>query len=123
MNTHLLSSSSITGTTVFNNRNEKLGEIQDLMINVQNGQIEYSILSFGGFLGLGDKYFAIPMEAFTIDRNNHNFILNVTKDKLESAPGFDKNNWPDSSNDIFTNKIYSHYGFERRRVMEPEMIS
>ncbi|PHI19686.1 photosystem reaction center subunit H [Lewinellaceae bacterium SD302] len=123
MNTRLLSSSSITGTTVYNTRNEKLGEIKDLMINVHNGHINYAVLSFGGFLGLGDKYFAVPMEAFTINRDNENFVLNVSKDRLENAPGFDKDNWPSSTDETYTNDVYRYYDLERSRVVKPEMVS
>lgn len=112
MNPTVLSSSSIESTSVTNAQGQDLGNIKDLMINVNNGQIAYAVLSFGGFLGLGDKYFAIPFEAFSVNTDNEKFILNVDKEKLKKAPGFDKDNWPDHSNDRFLNEVYSYYGYK-----------
>ena len=106
----VLSSSGITGTNVYNAKGDSLGEIKDLMINTQNGTISYAVLSFGGFLGLGDKYFAIPWESFTIDAANEKFVLNLSKEKLENAPGFDKENWP--SDATYIDSVYTHYGYK-----------
>ena len=78
----VLSSSSINGTNVYNSQGESLGEIKDLMINTSNGMISYAVLSFGGFMGLGDKYFAIPWESFSIDTAEERFVLNIYKEKL-----------------------------------------
>lgn len=114
MTPRVLSSSSITGTDVKNRDGKSLGEIKDIMINLNSGDIAYCVLSFGGFMGLGDKYFAIPLEAFDIDSKNEKFVLNVPKEKLEDAPGFDKDNWPRSGDTDFTNRVYSHYGYEPR---------
>ncbi|TXF86301.1 PRC-barrel domain containing protein [Neolewinella aurantiaca] len=114
MNSPILSSSSITGTNVTNNKGESLGEIKDLMIDTSTGTVNYAVLTFGGFLGLGDKYFAIPFEAFTVNEATEKFVLNVQKDVLENAPGFDKNNWPETSNTNFWNGLYDHYGVQRR---------
>lgn len=91
----VLSSSSIVGTNVQNSAREDLGEIKDLMIDLSGGRIAYAVLSFGGFLGMGDKLFAIPWEAFQVVQEEEVLILNVAKEKLEQAPGFDKDNWPD----------------------------
>ena len=105
----VLSSSSINGTNVYNSQGESLGEIKDLMINTSNGMISYAVLSFGGFLGLGDKYFAIPWESFSIDTAEERFVLNISKEKLENAPGFDKDNWPSDAQ--YIDSVYSHYGY------------
>jgi len=114
MSTPILSSNSITGTEVVNQKGETLGEIKDMMIDTNNGTINYAVLSFGGFLGLGDKYFAIPFEAFTVNSTTEKFVLNVGKDVLEKAPGFDKNNWPKSTDTSFWNSLYDIYGVKRR---------
>lgn len=116
MTPRVLSSSSITGTNIRNRKGENLGNIKDLMINTETSSIEYAVVSFGGFLGLGDKYFAIPLEAFDIDAENEKFVLNVSRDKLENAPGFDKDNWPSTANDTFIDKVYKHYGYTRRNL-------
>ncbi len=107
----LLSSSSITGTDVKNPSGENIGEIKDLMIDWSSGKVAYAVLSFGGFLGMGDKLFAIPLEAFEFDTadSNDRIVLDADKDSLENAPGFDKDNWPNSADNDFTRKVYSHY--------------
>lgn len=114
MNNLILSSSSITGTDVTNAKGENLGHVKDLMIDTETGTVNYAVLSFGGFLGLGDKYFAIPFEAFSVNTTTHSFVLNVTKDRLENAPGFDKDNWPETSNTKYWNDLYTYYNVERR---------
>ncbi len=92
-----LSCSTLTGNAVRNAAGEDLGEIEDIMIDIDTGRIAYAVLSFGGILGMGDKLFAIPWEALQMSQEEHNFILNVSKDMLQKAPGFDKDNWPDTS--------------------------
>lgn len=108
----MLSSSSIEGTNVVNRDGKDVGSIKDLMINTSKGQISYAVLAFGGFMGMGDKLFAIPFEAFTVDTENERFVLNVEKEKLENAPGFDKDNWPTDANHDYLTKTYNYYGYE-----------
>jgi hypothetical protein len=59
---------------------------------------------------MGNKLFAIPWDAFTLDTDEHSFILNVPKDRLESAPGFDKDDWPDFADRKWGQTIHSYYG-------------
>jgi hypothetical protein len=76
------------------------------------GRVAYAVLSFGGFLGLGDKYFAIPWNAFQFNLPPESrVVLNVDKKLLETAPGFDKSNWPDVANFDWGQSIYKHYGY------------
>lgn len=110
----VLSSSSISGTNIYNRKGESLGEVKELMVDTKNGNVEYVVVSFGGFLGIGDKYFAVPMEAFQIDSKDKKFVLDANREKLENSPGFDKNNWPSTADDTFTNRVYDHYGVKRR---------
>ena len=84
---HVLSASTMMGDSVVNNKGEDLGRIEELMLDLQNGRIAYAVLSFGGFLGMGDKLFAIPWEGMKLDADNHRFILNVAREKLEKAEG------------------------------------
>ncbi len=95
MKNTLLSGSSIIGTDVKNHAGDDLGKIKDLMIDTASGEINYAVLSFGGFIGMGDKYFAVPWSSFTINRLDETFLLDIAKERLEEAPGFDKDNWPD----------------------------
>jgi len=91
---NFLTSSSLTGNQVFNSSDEKLGELKDLMINIHDGKIDYAVIEFGGFLGIGEKYFAVPFNALILDTVRHAFILNQPREVLEKAPGFDKDHWP-----------------------------
>lgn len=111
----VLSASTINGDSVKNAQGEDLGTIKDIMIDTENGEIAYAVLSFGGFLNMGDKLFAIPWEALDVDTENQCFILNVDKDRLENAPGFDKDNWPNMADPKFRDRVYNHYGLDYRR--------
>ena len=106
----VLSASTLAGDTVRNTKGEDLGKIEELMIDVDRGRIAYAVLSFGGFLGMGDKLFAIPWEALTIDFDEHEFVLDVDKDLLKNAPGFDKNHWPRMADRQWAQGIYDYYG-------------
>ena len=89
-----LTARTINGDKVINTAKEHLGKIEDLMIDLENGRVAYAVLSFGGFLGLGNKLFAVPWEALTVRPHEHSFVLNVSKETLEKAEGFDKDDWP-----------------------------
>ena len=80
------------------------------MIDLENGRIAYAVLSFGGFLGMGDKLFAIPWSALTVDKVEKRFILNVDKEVLKRASGFDKDNWPNMSDRTWGTGVYTYYG-------------
>lgn len=108
-----LSASTIIGDDVKNRAGEDLGNVEEIMLDVNSGRIAYAVLSFGGFLGLGDKYFAIPWDALTVDTADHSLVLGVDKDTLENAPGFDKNDWPETlgGDDAWLVEVYDHYGY------------
>lgn len=104
-----LSASSLKGTKIRNASDEDLGDIEDLMINTADGSVEYAVVSFGGFLGMGDKLFAVPLQAFKVDTDNEKLILNETKDRLKSAPGFDKDNWPSHADSKWSSQVHTFY--------------
>jgi sporulation protein YlmC with PRC-barrel domain len=108
----VLSASSITGDRVVNRAGEDLGKIHELMVDVESGRVAYAVLSFGGFLGMGDKLFAIPWNRLTVDEANKQLLLDVDRETLERAPGFDKDNWPDMSDTNWGSDIYNYYGSE-----------
>jgi len=105
----LLSASTLAGDKVKNPAGEHLGEIKDFMIDLATGRIAYCVLSFGGFLGIGNKLFAVPFNAMSIDTKDHAFILNADKESLKNAPGFDKDDWPDMTDREFGTRIYGYY--------------
>src|SRR5689334_19132168 len=90
----VMAASTLEGDAVRNSAGEDLGKIEDIMLDVQSGQVAYAVLSFGGFLGVGNKLFAVPWSALTLDTDNECFVLDVSKDRLKDAPGFDKDHWP-----------------------------
>ncbi len=113
MTPKVLSASSIDGTSVVNPAGENIGKIKDVMIDWKNGNVAYVVISFGGFLGMGEKLFAIPLEAFKFsDVEGEHATLNVDKEKLENAPGFDKDNWPQNPDYSFIDSVHTHYGYE-----------
>ena len=102
---------TVIGSKVFNAQNEDLGKIEDLVLDAGAGRIAYAVLSFGGFLGMGDKFFAIPWNAFHFNLKENRVVLNVDKTKLENASGFDKDNWPNMADSTWGTSIYKHYGY------------
>jgi sporulation protein YlmC with PRC-barrel domain len=106
----VMSAGTLAGDRVRNAAGEDLGKIEEIMIDVPTGRIAYAVLSFGGFLGMGNKLFAVPWNALTLDEVEHEFILDVPKETLENAPGFDKDNWPDMSDPNWGSEVFKHYG-------------
>lgn len=105
----VLKATSLIGKKVQSEEGKKLGEIKDLVIDPEDGDIQYAVLDFGGFLGIGDKYFAVPWEALNLTDDQKAIVLNVSKKDLKQAPGFDKNNWPDLSSREYAIVIYRFY--------------
>ena len=106
----LMGADTLNGNDVFNEKDEDLGDIKEFMLDMKTGRVSYAVLSYGGFLGMGDKLFAVPWNALKLDTVNKRFVLNVDKTRLESAPGFDKDNWPDMSDQTWAQGIHSYYG-------------
>jgi len=105
-----LSASSITGDTVKNAQGENLGNVKDVMLDLDTGRIAYVVLSYGGVMGMGDKLFAVPWGAFSVDENDKKLILNVDQETLKNAEGFEKSNWPDTADPAWGERIHQHYG-------------
>lgn len=110
MQIHSLSASTITGDDVRNLDGDKLGHIEDLVIDLDQGRVNYAVLSSGGFLGLGDKLFAIPWDMISVDTESKEVVLDLSKEALENAPGFDKDNWPDVADRSWVVDVYRYYG-------------
>jgi sporulation protein YlmC with PRC-barrel domain len=108
----VLSGSSLKGDKVVNYKGEDLGKIEEIMIDLDRGRVAYAVLSFGGFLGLGDKLFAIPWQALSVDTVKKQIVLNADKALLEKAPGFDKDNWPDMADLSLGTTLYGYYGYK-----------
>lgn len=109
---NLLASGTLIGDKVVNQENEHIGKIEELMISVTDGKVAYAVMSFGGFLHFGNKFFAIPWQTFRVDEEKKRIVLNVDKESLKNAPGFDKDHWPDMLDETFTTEISTYYKFK-----------
>jgi sporulation protein YlmC with PRC-barrel domain len=108
----VVSASKIIGEAVVNRQGEGLGKIHELVIDAREGRLAYAVLSFGGFMGMGNKLFAMPWKAFEFANTENKLILNVDKVKLASAPGFDRDaKWPDFADRSWGGEIHTYYGF------------
>lgn len=106
----IMAADTLEGDDVVNYQGDDLGKIKDIMIDVAAGRVAYAVLSSGGFLGIGDKYFAIPWSALTLDADHKRFVLNVDKERLKNAPGFDKDHWPTMADLTWATEVHRYYG-------------
>jgi len=106
-----LTASSIIGDKVLNLQGDHLGTIKDIMIDLIAGKVEYVVIELGGFLGIGEKYFAIPFPVLKVDSKKEVFILDQSKETLEKAPGFNKDHWPETNTHEFDNASTYWGGF------------
>jgi sporulation protein YlmC with PRC-barrel domain len=105
----VMDAATLIGDKVVNAEGESLGEIEAIMLDIRSGRIAYAVLSFGGFLGIGSKLFAIPWSALTLDAKEKRFVLNVSKEKLENAEGFDKDRWPSMADTAWAVRVHEYY--------------
>jgi len=119
---NLYRGSKLIGADVENAQGENLGDIKDVVFN-SRGHIEYAVLAFGGFMGMGEKYFAVPWAALKPaagqkpgDRDH--YVLSMDKERLKNAPGFDKNNWPNMADRGWADQIYAFYGVPSKEHRE-----
>lgn len=80
------------------------------MIDLGSGRVAYAVLAAGGFLGMGEKFFAIPWDLLTVDTDDEEIVLNVEKEILKNAPGFDKDNWPQTTDRAWISEVFDYYG-------------
>jgi sporulation protein YlmC with PRC-barrel domain len=117
----LMGADTLIGDDVVNGADEDLGDIKEIMLDMNSGQVAYAVLSFGGFLGMGEKLFAVPWQALHLDTVNKRFVLNIAKERLKTAPGFDPDAWPDMSDVTWAKQIHTFYGTDPNRVSGPTM--
>ena len=112
---HLMGADTLIGNNVFNKQGDDLGSIKEIMLDMRTGRVAYAVLSFGGFLGMNEKLFAVPWKALTLDTQNKRFVLDVEPDRLKDAPGFDRSHWPDMADPTWARAIHSFYGAAQAR--------
>lgn len=106
----LIAAGEVQGTSVYNRAGEKLGSVEDIMIDKTSGRAEYAVLSFGGFLGLGTNEYPIPWEKLTYDTHIGGFIVDIDKRMLENAPVYaEGSRWGESD----WQRVDQHYSLLR----------
>lgn len=105
----ILSANTLKGDKIRNHAGEELGHLEEVVLDTDSGHIAYAVLAAGGFLGLGDKFFAIPWEMVSVDTEKEELTLDLDKERLENAPGFDKDNWPGTSDRSYVDDVYRYY--------------
>lgn len=111
----LMGANTLIGNDVYSQDDKDLGDIKEIMLNTDTGKVCYAVLSYGGFLGMGEKLFAVPWQALSLDTENKRYVLNVDSSKLDSAPGFDKDNWPNMADETWADSVHSYYGTHLKR--------
>ena len=105
----IMAAETLQGDSVVDAQGDKLGDIEDIMIDVPSGRVAYAVMSRGGVLGFGEKLFAIPWDALTLDADRECFVLDIDEARLENAPGFDKDHWPAMADRTWGTEVYSYY--------------
>lgn len=107
---YLMGAETLIGNKVYNTQAEDLGDIKEIMLDMRSGRVSYAVLEFGGFLGMGSKLFAVPWSVLTLDTVEKRFVFDVSKESLENAPGFEKDNWPNMADPAWEKGIHDYYG-------------
>lgn len=105
----LISSDKVGGTSVYSTSGEKLGSVDHLMIGKRSGRVEYAVMSFGGFLGMGEKYHPLPWDALDYDTDRDGYVVDTNREQLEKAPTFERGNEPEWDRN-YGETVYTYYG-------------
>jgi uncharacterized protein YrrD len=98
------------GTDVVSPKGDSLGDVKEIVIDPHTGRVAYAVVAFGGFLTMGEKLFAIPFSSLVYDAEENEYVLDVAKERLEKAPGFDSAHWPSMSDEKWNRDVYKYYG-------------
>jgi len=112
----VLSASTLAGDDVYDPKGEKLGSVKEIMLDIEAGKISYVVLSFGGFLSIGEKLFAVPWSALTVDTENKRLVMDTNEERLKEAPGFDTDNWPNMADPAWEKTVHDYYGTQAIRT-------
>lgn len=106
----LIGADKVDGTDVYNTSGERLGEIHDIMIDKVSGRVAYAVLSFGGFLGLGEKYHPLPWNALKYDTSMSGYVVGLSKDQLEGSPSYAEGDEPAWGDRDYEKRVHDYYG-------------
>jgi hypothetical protein len=107
----LISAGKVTGTNVYNRQGEKLGSVYDVMLNKATGQVAYAIMSFGGFLGMGESYHPLPWRALAYDTRQDGYVVDIDRRRLEGAPNYTASDAPNWSDRAYGQSVDRYYGY------------
>jgi sporulation protein YlmC with PRC-barrel domain len=105
----LISSSKVEGTAVYDRQGERLGSVYNFMVDKVSGQVAYAVMSFGGFLGIGENYHPLPWKSLTYDTRQGGYVVDLDRSRLESAPSYSANENPWSDRE-YGRRVHEHYG-------------
>lgn len=105
----LIASNKVEGTAVYDRQGNKLGSVYNFMVDKRAGKVEYAVMSFGGFLGMGNDYHPLPWDQLTYDTDQGGYVVNLTKEHLEGAPRYSSGNEPTFDRD-YGREVYGYYG-------------
>ena len=105
----LIASNRVEGTAVYNRQGEKLGRIENFMVDKVSGRSEYAVMSFGGFLGMGDDHYPIPWEKLTYDTDQGGYVVDLDRDKLTNSPNYRAGEEPTFDRD-YDQRVHDYYG-------------
>jgi sporulation protein YlmC with PRC-barrel domain len=102
---------TVRGTDVYNPDGEHIGSIDDIVIGKVSGKAEYAIMSFGGFLGMGEKFHPLPWQSLTYDPDRGGYVVSVSRDQLEGAPSYSATEEPDWNDPEYGRRLSGYYGY------------
>ncbi|MBD9375190.1 PRC-barrel domain-containing protein [Rhizobium sp. ARZ01] len=113
---NLIAASKVEGTNVYNRQGESLGTVYDVMLDKRSGEVAYAVMSFGGFLGMGESYHPVPWDMLEYDESEEGYVVDLNKEQLEGAPSFDERTSPDWSSPEYSRSIDHYYGVARPAI-------
>lgn len=108
--TNVVKTSDVIGNDVYGKNNEKLGEVKEIVIAKLEGEVRYAVLTCCGVLGIGEKYYAVPWKALDYCKEKEAFQINMTEEQLKTSQGFDKDHWPDFTNELWIKSTHDYFG-------------
>ena len=105
----LISADKVEGSAVYNRSSERLGTVQDIMLDKVSGKVAFAVMSFGGFLGIGEKYHPLPWSTLSYDVQQGGYVVDMTRDQLEAAPSYGMQENVDLNDDAYGRRVYDYY--------------
>ena len=107
----MIASDRVEGTAVYNRAGERLGTVARFMVDKVSGQAEYAVLSFGGLFGIGNRHYPLPWKALTYEPDKGGYVVDVTKEQIDDAPGYDAEGEEPKYDQAYREQVYTYYGF------------